>query len=80
MLLDSQLSRIFADKCLTRPGTEKKIPVKIAFMGDSRMRQVYRALERFIKTGLLPGGQLFVKKFEMGLLPQFYFCSIVIKL
>ena len=41
---------IFADTCL-----RASRPVRIAFMGDSRMRQVYQAFVRFVRTGLSPG-------------------------
>ena len=57
--------RMFADACLVRSGvtTQEKRgneryfenPLKIAFMGDSRMRQIYQALVRFVDTGLGPG-------------------------
>lgn len=40
---------IFADTCL-----RASRPVRIAFMGDSRMRQVYQAFVRFVRTGLPP--------------------------
>ena len=59
--------RMFADTCLMRSGADtqrkrgierdKKTPLQIAFMGDSRMRQVYQALVRILDTGLGPGLQ-----------------------
>ena len=58
---------MFADTCLVRSATETKrqrgierdvkTPFQIAIMGDSRLRQVYQALVRFLDTGLRPGLQ-----------------------
>ena len=58
---------MFADTCLVRSVAETKrqrgierdvkTPFQIAFMGDSRLRQVYQALVRFLDTGLGPGLQ-----------------------
>ena len=65
---------MFADKCLTRSeaGTQSmkgikkdlRTPVQIAFMGDSRMRQVYQSLVRFLEAGLGPGMQFLKINFE----------------
>ena len=57
----SLLYRVFATKCLTGSTSGQKGPVRVAFMGDSRMRQVYRAFIRFVDTGLFPGVQIWGK-------------------
>ena len=58
----SLLFRAFATKCLAGTKLGQKSPVSIAFMGDSRMRQVYWSFIRFVDTGLSPGVEVRERK------------------